>query len=73
MTALDSSVCIAALLEWHDNHQSCAEASHEASIPALALLLIAGVAIERGEIIATCDQRAAKTYAALGADVTFVS
>lgn len=38
MTALDTSVCVAALLEWHDLHEPCAAAADGARIPAHALV-----------------------------------
>ncbi|MBS1847489.1 MAG: PIN domain-containing protein [Actinobacteria bacterium] len=38
MSAIDSSVCIAALLAWHELHDVCANAARDAVIPAHALL-----------------------------------
>ena len=38
MTALDTSVLIPALVEWHVAHQLCHDAAHEATVPAHALL-----------------------------------
>lgn len=38
MTAVDTSVCVAALLEWHENHARCASAAKDASIPSHALV-----------------------------------
>ncbi len=38
MNAIDTSVAVAALLEWHEFHTSCARAARDALIPAHALV-----------------------------------
>lgn len=43
MTALDTSVCVPALLDWHEAHDVCRRAAVGASIPAHALLEIYSV------------------------------
>lgn len=34
MTALDTSVCVPALLAWHEHHEACREVAAGASLPA---------------------------------------
>lgn len=38
MNAVDTSVAVAALLEWHVQHRPCVEAARDAAIPAHALV-----------------------------------
>lgn len=38
MTAVDTSVCVPALVEWHEHHDTCRRAAREAHVPAHVLL-----------------------------------
>lgn len=134
MTAIDTSVAVAALLDWHDHHQACVAAARDATIPAHALVetysvltrlpaahrperavvvealrarfpveavlvpsatsqaeiierfdtagieggacydaVVALTCVGHGEPLLTCDQRAVRTYAALGIDYELIA